>query len=151
MTGRRQLRQMLEVALGLAPATFLLLPFLLAGALGTVLAAASGGAIHLATATLIAWALAGAAGIAALWVAVLSDGTAGNGPRARLTLTLGLLLGMAAAARWVWVMCTSGHRYGAVTWAVWLALLGGPLVVAGFRLAQLWGSPHPHPHPRNPP
>jgi predicted membrane-bound spermidine synthase len=58
-------RQVVEVALGLAPAT-LLLPFLLAGAFGTVIAAVAGGTINLATAGLIAWSLAGAAGIAAL-------------------------------------------------------------------------------------
>jgi hypothetical protein len=49
-----------------------------------------------------------------------------------------LLLGTAAAARWIWVMGTNAHRYGAATWTVWLVLLGGPLVVAGLRLAQLW-------------
>ncbi len=32
------------------------------------------------------------------------------------------------------------HQYGVTTWAVWLVLLGGPLLVAIVRLAQLWSS-----------
>jgi hypothetical protein len=140
MTGQRRLRQVVEVALGLAPATFLLFPFLLVGALGTVIAAFAGGAIDWATAGLIAWVLAGAVGIAALWVVVLDDGAARLGRGARLRLAVGLLLGMAAAAWWLWWMCTSEHRIEASTWTVWLLLLGGPLVVAGIRLVELWRS-----------
>ena len=129
------------MALGLAPATLLLLPFLLAGALGTAMAAVAGGAVDWAIAVLIGWVLAGVLGITALWVVVLRDGGAGLRLGSRLVLAVGLLLGMAAAARWIWVMGANGHRYGAVTWAVWILLLGGPLVVASFRLAQL-GSLH---------
>jgi len=141
MIGRRQLRQLVEVVFGLAPATFLLFPFLLAAVLGTALAVVSGGAMNLATAMLIAWALAGAVGIAALWVVVLSGNAANLGRSARVVLSVALLLGLSAAMRWIWVTWTSGHRYGAMTWAVWLLLLGGPIVVAGLRLAQLWSSP----------
>jgi hypothetical protein len=140
MTGQRRLRQVVEVVLGLAPAIFLLLPFLLAATLGTVMAAVASGAVDRATAVLIGWLLAGALGIAALWVVVLSDGAARIGRGARLVLAVGLLLGMAAAARWLWVMGTSGHRYDTATWTVWLLLLSGPLVVASVRLAQLWRS-----------
>ena len=131
---------MVEVALGLAPATLLLLPLLLVGALGTVMAAVAGGGIDWATAALIGWVLAGVLGIAALWAVVLRDGAAGLSLGSRLVLALGLLLGMAAAARWVWVMGANGVRYGPATWTVWLLLLGGPLVVASSRLAQLWRS-----------
>ena len=67
-------------------------------------------------------------------------GAAGLSLGSRLVLALGLLLGMAAAARWVWVMGANGVRYGPATWTVWLLLLGGPLVVASSRLAQLWRS-----------
>lgn len=141
VTGRRRLRQLMEAAFGLAPATLLLLPFLLVGALGTVFAIAAGGAMDRPTAMLIVWALAGTVGIAALWVAVLNDGAARLSQGARVVLSVGLLLGIVAAARWLWVMSTSGHRYGAATWGVWLVLLGGPLVVAAFRLVQLWISP----------
>jgi hypothetical protein len=140
MTGQQRLRLVVEVVLGLAPATFLLLPFLLAGALGVGIAAVAGGAINWATAMLIGWALGGALGIAALWVAVLSDSGASLGHPSRLVLAVGLLLGMAVATRWLWVMATSGHRYDATTWTVWLLLLGGPLAIACFRLAQLCGS-----------
>jgi hypothetical protein len=138
MTGQWRLRQVAELALGLVPATFLLLPFLVAGALGTAMAAVSGGAVDWAIAVLIGWVLAGLLGISALWVVVLSDGAARLSPGSRVVLTVGLLLGMAAAARWIWVMGTNGDRYGAATWTVWLLLLGGPVVVASFRLVQLW-------------
>jgi hypothetical protein len=120
------------------------LPFLFAGALGVATSAVAGGAINLATAMLIGWALGGALGgalgIAALWVAVLSDGGANLGQPSRLVLAIGLVLGMAVAARWLWVMGTNGHRYEATTWAVWVLLLGGPVVVACLRLTQLWSS-----------
>jgi hypothetical protein len=124
----------------LAPATFLLLPFLMVGALGIAMAAVAGGAIDRATAVLIGWALGGTLGMVALWVVVLSDGAARLRHRSRLLLAVGLLLGIAAAMRWLWEMGTSGHRYGATTWTVWLLLLGGPIVVASSRLAQLWSS-----------
>ena len=140
MIGQRRLRQVVEVALGRVPTTFLLLPFLLASALGTAMAAVAGGAVDRATVVLIGWVLAGVLGIAALWVVVLSDGAARLGRGGRLVLAVGLLLGIAAAARWLWVMGTGGHRYGAATWTVWLLLLGGPIVVASFRLVQLWSS-----------
>ena len=136
--GQWRLRQVAELALGLVPATFLLLPFLLAGALGTAMATVASGALDWATGLLIGWVLAGVLGISALWVAVLSDGAARFSPGSRLVLGVGLLLGIAAAARWIWVMGTNGHRYGAATWIVWLVLLGGPLVIASLRLAQLW-------------
>ena len=138
MTGQWRLRQVVEVVLGLAPATFLLLPFLLAGALGTAMATVAGGALDWAAAVLIGLVLAGVLGITALWVVVLSDGGAGLSLGSRLLLAAGLLLGIAAAARWIWVMGTNEHRYGAETWTLWLVLLGGPLVVASLRLAQLW-------------
>ena len=127
--------------LGLAPATFLLFPFLLVGVLGTVLADMAGGAIDRGTAGLILWALAGAVGIMALWVVVLNDGAAGLNQATRLALTVGLLLGIASGARWLWEMSKSVHKYEATTWAVWLVLLGGPLLVATLRLVQLWKSP----------
>ena len=58
MIGQRRLRQVVEVALGLVPTTFLLLPFLLASALGTAMAAVAGGAVDRATVVLIGWVLA---------------------------------------------------------------------------------------------
>jgi hypothetical protein len=138
MIGRGRPRQVMEVAFGV-PATFLL-PFLLAGGLGTAIAAVARGEIDQATAGLIGWLLAGVLGNAALWVVVLSDRAVRCGPAGRFVLVVGLLLGMGAAARWLWVMGSGGHRYEAVTWIVWLVLLGGPLVVASFRLAQLLSS-----------
>jgi hypothetical protein len=130
----------MEVALGLVPATFLLLPLLLAGGLGTAIAALASGAIEPAIVILIGWVVIGVLAIAALWLVVLSDGAVNRGRRVRFVLAAGLLLGIAAAARWFWTMGTSSHRYGAATWLVWLLLLGGPVLVASLRLKQLWRS-----------
>jgi hypothetical protein len=109
----------------------------LAGALGVLMASVAGGAIDWDTALLLAWVLAAALGLAALWAVVLSDGGPGLHPGTRLVLALGLLLGMVAAARWLWVMGTGAHSYEAATWAVWLVFLGGPFLVASLRLPQL--------------
>ena len=140
MATPRPFRLALEVVLGLAPATFLLVPMLMAATFGTGFAAFAAGSLDQPTALLIAWALAGVVGIAALWVVVLCDGPVGLRPTARPVLTIGMLLGMAAAVRWLWWMFARGHMTDPAGWAVWLVLLGGPLVVAGLRLAQMWGS-----------
>ena len=140
LPSERRLRQTVEAVLGLAPATFVLLPFLFVGGLATAMAVIANGAVDRGSAVLFGWILAGVLGIAALWVVVLGDGAGHVGRRSRLLLAIGLLLGMAAAVRWLWVMGTSVHRYGPATWAVWLVLLGGPLVVASLRLAQLLSS-----------
>ena len=127
----------MELTLGVAPATCLLLPFLLAGALGLLMGSVAGAAFDWSTALLLGWVLASALGLAALWAVVLSDGGVGLIGGIRLVLSAGLLLGIAAASRWIWIMGTSAHPYGAATWAVWLVCLGGPIVVASLRLAQL--------------
>ena len=138
MTTKWRRRQVLEIVFGLAPATFFLLPFLLIGAFGMVMAEIAGGTMDWALAGQIFWALAGVAGVAALWVVVLGNGSARLAGNSRLAITAGLLLGILSAVRWLWWASTSGHRYDAATWAVWLALLAGPLLVASTRLTQLW-------------
>jgi hypothetical protein len=102
-----------------------------------LMASLASGAFDWDTALLIGWVLAAALGLGALWVVVLSDGGAGFNLGKRLLLAVGVLPGIVAAAHWLWMMGTSGHRYEAATWCVWLVLLGGPLVVAGLRLLQL--------------
>ena len=134
-------RQVVEVVVGLGPATFFLFPFVLVGVLAMVLAEIAGGAIDWARAGQIFWALAGAAGIVGLWVVVLNDGAGRLGPGARLALTGVLLLGIVSGVRWLAKMAMSGHRYEATTWAVWILLLGGPIVVASLRSVQIWSSP----------
>jgi hypothetical protein len=141
MAERLRVRQVVEMVFGLAPATLFLFPFLLVGALGMVLAEIAGGAIDWALAGQIFWALAGAAGIVALWVVVINDGGAGLRPGTRIALTVGLLLGITSAVRWLSLTSTSGHKYDAKTWAVWIVLLAGPLVVGSLRVVQLWKPP----------
>jgi hypothetical protein len=139
MTGPWGQRKVLEVAFGLIPAT-LLLPFLLAGVLGTALAVVASGVIDQSSVALIGCVVAGVIGVGALWAVVLSDGALRYDRVNRFVIAGGLLLGIIAAARWLWVMGSSGHRYGSVTWIVWLLLLSGPLIVASFRLVELWSS-----------
>lgn len=38
---------------------------------------------------------------------------------------------------WLWTMVASRHEHGPLTWAVWLALLAGPLVLGSYYLVCL--------------
>ena len=69
----RRARQAVEIILGLAPATFLVMPALLAAAFGTVMAAAANPPLDAATAMLLGWILAASIGLATLWIVVVLD------------------------------------------------------------------------------
>jgi hypothetical protein len=56
---------------------------------------------------------------------------------ARWGLAAGLLLGLVAAGRWLWTMAAGRHNYGTSTWAVWLMLLVGPVVLGSYYLVLL--------------
>jgi hypothetical protein len=56
---------------------------------------------------------------------------------ARHWLAGGLLLGLPAAGRWLWIMAAGGRNYDTLTWAVWLVLLVGPLVLGSYSLVRL--------------
>src|SRR5438876_10096537 len=141
-----------EVVLGPLLATLCLLPFLLFGGVGVVFAIlatladpslplSSSLAMVLPQLTLMLWIASAAAGVAALWVAILgSDGEADFRPGVRLMLVACLLLGGLAASRWLWMMSRREPAYSALTWATWLALLLGPLVV-GARYVWILGLP----------
>jgi hypothetical protein len=132
----------IEVVFGPLLATLFLVPMLIAGALGvgfSILATLADATRPLSSrlelvqsqAALIGWVAAGVAGVSALWIVVLRRGEeAGYGPIARLMLVAGLLAGVAAGARWLWLMLLHKPGYGALTWATWLALLLGPLVIS---------------------
>ena len=139
MIGGLRRRQIVEIVLGLAPVTFFIFPFLVVAVVGMGFAEVARGAMDWALNEQIFWALAAAAGVVALWAIVLNDG-ARLPWRSRIAITLGLLLGMVSAVRWLSSMM-GRHSYGASTWAVWIVLLGGPLVVGSLRLVQLWISP----------
>jgi hypothetical protein len=131
----------LRLVLGPLPATLLLLPMLLAGGLG--------GAIALRTALtapgrstaerwsdatsngmFLAWIVAAAVGLMGLWIVVLAESTVTTRrPLARWALTVALLAGVVAAARWLWLMAASRHDYDARTWALWLVMLVGPILL----------------------
>src|SRR5438046_6351711 len=141
-----------EVVLGSLLATLCLLPFLLFGGVGVrfaILATLadpslplfSGLAMVLPQLTLILWIASAAAGVAALWVAILGpEEEADFRPGVRLMLIAGLLLWGLAASRWLWVMSRREPAYTALTWATWLAVLLGPLVV-GARHVWILGLP----------
>jgi hypothetical protein len=139
----------IRVLLGPLPATVVLLPVLFAGGMGAMIAlvaglvapGASAGArwtTVMTTGPILMWVAAAGVGVLALWVVVLADSPAvlRQSP-ARWWLAVGLLLGGLAAGRWLWVLAMSGHSYGPVTWAVWLVMLLGPLVLGTYYLGVL--------------
>ena len=138
-----------HVLIGPLPASVLLLPMLLAGGLGVAIAlaaalfgpgasAASRWAAASGSAKLLAWMAAADAGVVALWVVALAGSPdAYRRTRARWWLVTGLGLGLVAAVRWLAVMNRGAHAYGASTWALWLALLAGPVVLGTYYLVRL--------------
>jgi hypothetical protein len=137
------------ILVGPLPATVLLLPFLFAGGLGEAIALGAALVDHrrsgaerwatvATTGTILLWVAAAAAGVLALWVAVLAGpGTDFSQTRLRWWLVAGLMLGLFAAARWLWTLASIGRSYDALTWARWLGLLAGPLVLGGYYVVLL--------------
>ena len=139
----------LRLVLGPLPATLLLVPMLLAGGLG--------GAIALGTALtrpgrstaerwgdaasngmFLAWIAGAAVGLLALWIMVLAEPTMSTRPPlARWVLTAALMAGVVAAGRWLWVMAASRHDYDTRTWALWLVMLVGPIVLGLYYVVLL--------------
>jgi hypothetical protein len=141
----------LRILLGPLPATVLLLPVLFAGGLGTLLALLVGlfepsrsaadrwGSVTIAL-PLLAWISAAGVGVLALWAAVLAESPVVlRHGRARWWLAAGLIIGELAAGLWLWPFASGAHVYGPGTWAVWLGLLVGPLVLGLYYLAILVG------------
>jgi hypothetical protein len=138
-----------RVLLGPLPATVLLLPLLFAGGLGAAIgllavlvesgrSATERWATVTSTGVVLAWVAAAGVGVLALWLVVLAEPPAAlKQAPARWWLAAGLFLGLIAAARWLWTMAAGGHSYGTQTWAVWLALLVGPLVLGCYYLVLL--------------
>ena len=142
---------LLEIILGL-PATVLLIPFAMAGATGAAFAAMailfdrsipSSARLTMlrVPAEFILWTVGAMVGLSALWLAVLGELDVTHRPRLRLVLILGLLVGIVAALRWLFVMGQSSENYDRATWATWLGLLAGPIVV-GTRHLLLLVKPH---------
>lgn len=87
---------------------------------------------------ILAWVAAAGVGALALWVVVLADSpTVVRQARLRWWLIAGLVLGLLAATRWLATMMGGGHSHDAHTWAVWLGLLIGPLVLGTYYLVLL--------------
>jgi len=86
----------------------------------------------------LAWIAAAGIGVLALWIVVLAEPRAAHSQaRLRWWLAAGLLIGLLAAARWLATIAGSGHTYSLLTWAVWLGLLFGPLVLGTYYLVLL--------------
>jgi len=138
-----------RVLVGPLPATLLLLPMLFAGGLGAAIAlgtavvapghsAAERWSDVSSTGAILVWIAAAAVGVLALWIVVLAEpDVTSRQPGARWALTAGLLIGVIAAARWLGMMATSRHHYEVSTWAFWLAMLLGPIVVAFYYVVAL--------------
>ena len=141
--------QLLKIVVGPLPATVLLLPLLFAGGLGATFAllaavlepGRSAGEWWFAVRALVpvlAWIGAAGVGVVTLWVVVLADTESVLRERSvRGWLVVGLVAGVLAAGRWLVSMAAGGHRYDAGTWALWLALLVGPLAMATYYVARL--------------
>ena len=138
----------LEVALGLLPATVVLLPLLMAGAGGSVIAIlailADGTkpfsmrlTVALPPVGIVLWVLSAALGMLALWISVLGRETVAHRPRVRVGLVVCLIGGSVAAILWLYVMGTGRGSPGLLGWAIWLGLLGGPLIVSARHLLLL--------------
>jgi hypothetical protein len=136
-----RVRLFVEIILGALPATLLVLPFAMAGAAGTAFAAAAilaDRAIPFSArlmmlrgpGELLLWISSAVLGLSALWFAVLADEMeVPHRSRLRVALILGLLVGIVAAVRWLFVMGQNSENYGRATWVTWIGLLLGPIVV----------------------
>jgi hypothetical protein len=129
-----------EVVLGPLLATLFLIPLLLAAAIGiglSVVATLADSSQSLSgrleavrpQLMLVLWAACAAVGVSALWAAILRREEHAYDSRLRFILFAGILLGEIAALGWLWVMTRQEPGYGTYTWAVWLALLLGPMIV----------------------
>jgi hypothetical protein len=139
----------IRVILGPLPATLLLIPILFAAGLGTALALvvelidpgrslADRWFALRTTGRLLVWIAAAGAGVSALWAIVLAESSdTVSRPAARLWLAAALVAGLIAASRWLWVMAASSRHYDSHTWMLWLALLGGPIVLSVYDLVRL--------------
>ena len=141
--------RLLRVLLGPLPATVLLLPLLFAGGLGAAIALMTGllepnrtpaerwGMVS-TSGMILMWVAAAGVGVLALWLVTLAESLARlRQSPGRWFLAAGLLIGLVAAGRWLWIMAAGGHDYGAQTWAVWLGLLIGPVVLGGYYFINL--------------
>lgn len=139
----------LRVLLGPLPATVLLLPLLFAGGLGSAIALVTGllqpnrslaerWAMVSTSAMILCWVAAAGIGVLALWLVTLAEESDElRKYPSRWFLAAGLLVGLVAAIRWLWIMWAGGHSYDPLTWAVWLGLLTGPVVLGAYYLLQL--------------
>jgi len=139
----------LRVLLGPLPATVLLLPLLFVGGLGAAIALVTGllepnrslaerWAMVGTSAMILFWVAAAGIGVLALWLVTLAEEPAAMRKYpARWLLAAGLIIGLVAAIRWLWIMWAGGQSYDPLIWAVWLGLLTGPVVLGAYYLTQL--------------
>jgi hypothetical protein len=142
-----------EIIFGPLLATVFLVPFLTAGAMGVgfaILATLAEPSQQLSARfktvqpqlMLIAWAVGAVVGVVALWVSILRrEEESDYHKQTRLILVACLLLGEVAALRRFWVMVHLEPAYGVLTWATWLCLLLGPILVSARQIWRLALSP----------
>ena len=87
---------------------------------------------------LLFWAASAMVGVVALWAAVLdSDDLIDGEPGLRWLVVVGLVLGLVAASRWLYMMASGRETYDQRTWALWILMLAGPILVGLRRLLML--------------
>jgi hypothetical protein len=147
--GKERVGLWVRVVFGLLPATVVLVPLLFASGLGAAIAlaallaeaghsAAERWATVAQTSRILVWLAASGAGMVALWTVTLAGAARMRKAPARWWLVAGLLAGVIAATSWLWRMFARGHSDSAMTSAVWLAILVGPLTLAGYYIYLLF-------------
>ena len=134
--------------ISILPATILLLPTAGFAALGMVFAIAQDSSTSwftldalLQMLKVLGLFLCGFIGIISLWLAlILPSRIVISRTIPRLSIFVGVLIGVADALYWLWTMAhdrSVGRSLGSFGWAVWLTLLIGPLVVSIHQIMRL--------------
>ena len=127
-----------EVAL-LLPATLILAPLAAFAGLGMAFAVVQQNFL-IGTSTLFALLLAflaGLLGLGCVWASVVLPQKFAYRRRFRIGLAGGILLGLADALYWLLRLRRELNGWGASGWAIWLLILGGPIIVGAHQFVRL--------------
>lgn len=125
-----------KIVVGPLPASVILLPVLMAGGIGVLLAVLS----HLLALGHMcgeSWRAIAQLAVILVWIAVLASSPVAlrHGPM-RWWLVAGFVAGLISATRWLSVMVAQ-RVHDTATWSVWIAMLLGPMVQSLYYLTVL--------------
>ena len=127
-----------ELAL-LLPATLILAPLAAFAGLGMAFAVVQQNFL-IGVATLFALLLAflaGLLGLGCVWASVVAPQKFAHRRRFRIGLSGGILLGIADALYWLLSLRRELKGLGSYGWAIWLLILGGPIIVGAHQFVRL--------------